>query len=203
MPGNRDNNDSEIGILHLQKNLIICLQCRTAIVGVPHFYNYDSWKHHKYACTLLHVHDCTLFCIWQNSHYEFTHSKLLMNTVISNFAEVPNLQQGILRFLNMQINFHNTHIRKITYAKQQGESHKTCQEHFHFIFQLKEKIKWTKNGSLFNFFCTVPSSSWKLSPFTSNPIHISHCNAKMFTILSQFSLSLYYLNEVFIHHVFA
>lgn len=150
MPGNRDNNDSEIGILHLQKNLIICLQCRTAIdCSLQYFYNYDSWNHHKYACTLLHVHDCTLFCKWQNSHYEFTHSKLLMNTIISNFAEVPNLQRGILRFLNMQIHFHNTHRRKKILMQSNRVNFMKPVKNIS-ISTKRNKLKWTKNGSLFN-----------------------------------------------------
>lgn len=53
----------------------------------------------------------------------------------------------------MQNNFHNTHIKQqqqqqnIAYAKQQGESHETSQEHFLFIFDLKERKKiwkWLK-----------------------------------------------------------
>lgn len=34
--------------------------------------------------------------------------------------------------------------KKNTYAKQQDESHETCQEHFHLVFQLKEKMKMEK-----------------------------------------------------------
>lgn len=46
----------------------------------------------------------------------------------------------------MQNNFHNSHIKQqqknIAYAKQQGESHETSQEHFLFISDLKERKKY-------------------------------------------------------------